>query len=160
MVSPRGESVDMPIEGTFVGMVDRDEFDPWLRARAGKAGATVMKEGVANPVVAFQRQQLGYVLDCLVPMLEFFFKNYYNDQGVPISKEAHDLWAQRVFKRLCAFHGLTLPFLAAEQVEILTKCIITVHHSCGGDERVGRLPTSLSPDTIRRIGQKLSLIHI
>ncbi len=34
MVSPRGESVDMPIDGTFVGMVDRDEFDPWLSRRA------------------------------------------------------------------------------------------------------------------------------
>ncbi|NDH42006.1 MAG: FAD-dependent oxidoreductase, partial [Gammaproteobacteria bacterium] len=42
MVSPRGESVDMPIDGTFVGMVDRDEFDPWLRQRAGHSGAHVM----------------------------------------------------------------------------------------------------------------------
>ena len=42
MVSPRGESVDMPIDGTFVGMVDRDEFDPWLRQRAGQSGAHVM----------------------------------------------------------------------------------------------------------------------
>ena len=42
MVSPRGESVDMPIDGTFVGMVDRDEFDPWLRDRAGQAGAEVV----------------------------------------------------------------------------------------------------------------------
>ena len=42
MVSPRGESVDMPIDGTFVGMVDRDEFDPWLRERARASGATVV----------------------------------------------------------------------------------------------------------------------
>ena len=28
MVSPRGESVDMPIEGTFVGMVDRTNSTP------------------------------------------------------------------------------------------------------------------------------------
>ena len=42
MVSPRGEEVDMPIDGTFVGMVDRDEFDPWLRQRAAQAGATVV----------------------------------------------------------------------------------------------------------------------
>ena len=42
MVSPKGESVDMPIDGTFVGMVDRDEFDPWLRDRAGRAGADVV----------------------------------------------------------------------------------------------------------------------
>ena len=32
----------MPIDGTFVGMVDRDEFDPWLRDRAGRAGADVV----------------------------------------------------------------------------------------------------------------------
>ena len=42
MVSPRGDSVDMPIDGTFVGMVDRDEFDPWLRDRAEDSGATVV----------------------------------------------------------------------------------------------------------------------
>ena len=42
MVSPRGEEVDMPIEGTFVGMVDRDEFDPWLRDRAAASGVTVI----------------------------------------------------------------------------------------------------------------------
>ena len=28
MISPKAQKVDMPIEGTFVGMVDRDEFDP------------------------------------------------------------------------------------------------------------------------------------
>ena len=30
----------MPIEGGFVGMVDRGEFDEWLRARAERSGAT------------------------------------------------------------------------------------------------------------------------
>jgi geranylgeranyl diphosphate/geranylgeranyl-bacteriochlorophyllide a reductase len=40
MVSPRGARVDMPIDGGFVGMVDREEFDEWLRVRAGQAGAT------------------------------------------------------------------------------------------------------------------------
>ena len=40
MVSPRGEEVDMPIDGGFVGMVDREVFDEWLRARAAQAGAT------------------------------------------------------------------------------------------------------------------------
>ncbi len=41
MVSPADREVDMPIEGGFVGMVDREVFDPWLRERAGAAGATV-----------------------------------------------------------------------------------------------------------------------
>ena len=40
MVSPSGQRVDMPIDGGFVGMVDRDEFDEWLRERAAAAGAT------------------------------------------------------------------------------------------------------------------------
>ena len=39
MISPKEQKVDMPIDGTFVGMVDRDEFDPWLRQRAQHAGA-------------------------------------------------------------------------------------------------------------------------
>jgi geranylgeranyl reductase len=41
MVSPSDVAVDMPIDGGFVGMVDRDVFDAWLRERAGSAGATV-----------------------------------------------------------------------------------------------------------------------
>jgi geranylgeranyl reductase len=39
MVSPTERRVDMPINGGYVGMVKRDVFDPWLRARAGAAGA-------------------------------------------------------------------------------------------------------------------------
>jgi geranylgeranyl reductase len=39
MVSPSDRRADMPIEGGFVGMVDRDVFDEWLRDRAGRAGA-------------------------------------------------------------------------------------------------------------------------
>ncbi len=39
MVAPSGRSVDMPIEGGYVGMVDREEFDEWLRERAAAAGA-------------------------------------------------------------------------------------------------------------------------
>jgi geranylgeranyl diphosphate/geranylgeranyl-bacteriochlorophyllide a reductase len=39
MVSPKGVSVDMPIDGGFVGMVDREEYDEWLRERAARSGA-------------------------------------------------------------------------------------------------------------------------
>jgi len=39
MVAPSARAVDMPIEDGFVGMVDRDVFDEWLRARAARAGA-------------------------------------------------------------------------------------------------------------------------
>lgn len=40
MVSPADQKVDIPIEGGFVGMVDRETFDEWLRQRAAAAGAT------------------------------------------------------------------------------------------------------------------------
>ncbi len=40
MISPRGRQVDIPVGDGFVGMVDRDAFDEWLRARAATAGAT------------------------------------------------------------------------------------------------------------------------
>jgi geranylgeranyl reductase len=39
MISPSRREVDMPIDGGFVGMVDRDVFDEWLRERAAGAGA-------------------------------------------------------------------------------------------------------------------------
>lgn len=43
IISPKGEKVSMEIgDRGYVGMVDRDVFDPWLRARAEKAGAVRM----------------------------------------------------------------------------------------------------------------------
>ncbi len=44
MVSPKGATVDMPIaeganKGGYVGIVDREAFDEWLRDRAAAAGA-------------------------------------------------------------------------------------------------------------------------
>ena len=43
MVAPSDHKVDMAVDrngkGDFVGMVDRDGFDEWLRARAAQAGA-------------------------------------------------------------------------------------------------------------------------
>ena len=49
MISPANVAVDMPIEGGFVGMVDREVFDAWLRQRAAAAGADV-REGVFNEI--------------------------------------------------------------------------------------------------------------
>jgi geranylgeranyl reductase len=39
MISPTDRQVDMPIEGGFVGLVDREHFDEWLRERAAAYGA-------------------------------------------------------------------------------------------------------------------------
>ncbi|WP_420556478.1 geranylgeranyl diphosphate reductase [Roseovarius sp.] len=39
MISPTGRKVDIPIENGFVGMVDREDFDEFLRVRAEEAGA-------------------------------------------------------------------------------------------------------------------------
>lgn len=39
MISPSKRQVDMPIDGGFVGMVNREVFDEFLRERAARAGA-------------------------------------------------------------------------------------------------------------------------
>jgi geranylgeranyl diphosphate/geranylgeranyl-bacteriochlorophyllide a reductase len=39
MISPKDQRVDIPIDNGFVGMVDREHFDEWLRERAAAAGA-------------------------------------------------------------------------------------------------------------------------
>jgi len=39
MISPTGRRVDIPIENGYVGMVDREHFDEFLRVRAKEAGA-------------------------------------------------------------------------------------------------------------------------
>jgi geranylgeranyl reductase len=43
MISPTDRTVDMPIENGYVGMVDRDVFDEFLRKRAAGAGAERVK---------------------------------------------------------------------------------------------------------------------
>ncbi len=40
MVAPSSTGVDMPIEDGYVGMVDREHFDEWLRVRASESGTT------------------------------------------------------------------------------------------------------------------------
>lgn len=45
MVAPSHREVDMPIDGGYVGMVDRELFDEFLRARAARSGA-VRRTGV------------------------------------------------------------------------------------------------------------------
>ena len=39
VISPTGRAVDIPVGDGFVGMVDREHFDEWLRERAVSAGA-------------------------------------------------------------------------------------------------------------------------
>lgn len=49
MVAPSSREVDMPIDGGYVGMVDRETFDPWLRSRAQGAGAD-LRQGLFRDV--------------------------------------------------------------------------------------------------------------
>ncbi len=43
MIAPSNKVVDMPIEGGYVGMVNRETFDEWLRERARLSGAARRK---------------------------------------------------------------------------------------------------------------------
>ena len=62
IVAPSKRQVDMPIDGGFVGMVDREAFDEWLRQRAAAAGAqrrvgtfkNFARDTDGDPVVIYQ----------------------------------------------------------------------------------------------------------
>ncbi len=55
MISPSGVEVDMPIGNGFVGMVNRETFDEFLRARAARSGA----ERRTGAFVALERDADG-----------------------------------------------------------------------------------------------------
>ncbi|MEM9121871.1 MAG: FAD-dependent monooxygenase [Pseudomonadota bacterium] len=62
MVSPTGKTVGMDIGDIgYVGMVDREEFDPWLRARAVEAGA----ERIIGRFKSVEQQADGSLLVCV-----------------------------------------------------------------------------------------------
>ncbi|MBX9747154.1 MAG: geranylgeranyl diphosphate reductase [Hyphomonadaceae bacterium] len=60
MVAPSEREVDMPIEGGFVGMVDREHFDEWLRERAAGAGA----ERLAGSFLRIEHDDDGTAVVC------------------------------------------------------------------------------------------------
>jgi len=55
IVAPSNRRVDMPIEGGYVGMVDREEFDEWLRQRAAVNGA----DRIEGAYTAYTRDDTG-----------------------------------------------------------------------------------------------------
>jgi len=68
MIAPSGRAVDMPVgEIGYVGMVDREEFDEWLRERARHSGAErltatfekIERDGERHPLVTFRRSRGG-----------------------------------------------------------------------------------------------------
>jgi geranylgeranyl reductase len=68
MIAPSGRAVDMPVgEIGYVGMVDREEFDEWLRERAERSGAErltavfekIERDDKAHPIVTFRRTRGG-----------------------------------------------------------------------------------------------------
>lgn len=67
IIAPSQRMVDMPIEGGFVGMVDRSSFDPWLRRRAATAGAVLFqgvflridRDGCGLPQVVYRAAPAG-----------------------------------------------------------------------------------------------------
>ncbi|MEM6381869.1 MAG: geranylgeranyl diphosphate reductase [Pseudomonadota bacterium] len=72
MVAPSGRQVPMPIDGGYVGMVDREHFDEWLRTRAQSSGATRAYGG-------FERFE-----DCDDGTVRVFFKAKRDGSGAPL----------------------------------------------------------------------------
>lgn len=61
MVSPTARRVDMAIDSGFVGMVDREVFDEWLRDRAQHSGCTRID---AELLTVRRDDSGGYALEC------------------------------------------------------------------------------------------------
>ncbi|MDR7101574.1 geranylgeranyl diphosphate reductase [Croceicoccus sp. BE223] len=70
MIAPSDRRVDMPVgEIGFVGMVDRDEFDEWLRDRAARSGAerrkgtfeSIERDGGEGALVLYRGERGGEV---------------------------------------------------------------------------------------------------
>lgn len=70
MIAPSGRAVDMPVgEIGYVGMVDRDEFDEWLRERARMSGVErltavfekIERDDEAHPIVTYRRKRGGEI---------------------------------------------------------------------------------------------------
>jgi geranylgeranyl reductase len=80
IVSPEGRKVDIHIEGGFVGMVDRDVFDEWLRDRAARVGA-VRASGTFE---RFEREPGGLV------------RVFWRAKGAPASAELESARARFV----------------------------------------------------------------
>ena len=49
MIAPSNKQVDMPIDNGFVGMVNRESFDEWLRERAEEI-AVLEATGAGHPI--------------------------------------------------------------------------------------------------------------
>ncbi|MEM6787459.1 MAG: geranylgeranyl diphosphate reductase [Myxococcota bacterium] len=69
MVAPSARHVDMPIDGGFVGMVNREVFDEYLRARAAEHGALriagtfkriTREDGHEGAIVHYKTKHDGY----------------------------------------------------------------------------------------------------
>ena len=57
MVSPGNNKVDIPIENGFVGMVNRQDFDEWLRERAAAFNASEGERAAAEVKAAVRRHR-------------------------------------------------------------------------------------------------------
>lgn len=63
MIAPSAKSVVMPVGKGYVGMVDRDSYDEWLRARAQSSGA----ERRAGTFERIERDDNGMAVVCYRP---------------------------------------------------------------------------------------------
>lgn len=67
MIAPSANQVDIPIDGGFVGMVDREHFDEFLRCRAAAAGAerrdgtfvAIERDAAGRPAVIYRDKRTG-----------------------------------------------------------------------------------------------------
>ena len=113
-------------------------FPEWIKL-VPQLAEDVIAAGVASPAVATHRQQLSYVFDCIIPNLNFFFKNYYAQSAVPRTAEWTEDVCARIYNAVLTVHLSRLPFIGEEHEELLMETMRNMHNVMGEDV-VGKLP--------------------
>ena len=81
MISPKDNQVDIPIDNGFVGMVDRQDFDEFLRTRAAQSGA-FRQQAVFDKI---ERDEVGALWVYYTPVPDRPLKPGETGQGVKVS---------------------------------------------------------------------------
>jgi geranylgeranyl diphosphate/geranylgeranyl-bacteriochlorophyllide a reductase len=129
MVSPTREAVDMPIEGGYVGMVDRESFDEWLRQRARSAGAelirgtfeTLTRDGDGVAVVHYKTPAVGATCSA-APIKQIRALAVIGADGARSSVARQCIPGARRMRFVAAYHEIVRAPSATSDTYLGTRC--------------------------------------
>jgi geranylgeranyl diphosphate/geranylgeranyl-bacteriochlorophyllide a reductase len=130
MVSPARSAVDMPIEGGYVGMVDREIFDEWLRQRARSAGAELIRgtfdklthEADGTTVVHYKTPRVGSAPDADAPLKQIRAHAVIGADGAKSAVARQCIPGARRMRFVAAYHEIVRAPTVASDKYVGTRC--------------------------------------